>query len=194
VGICCSPRAGKSTFEAMTACLSAAGEVDERIETHLVELAGKKIGPCTACNICKQGAVCGWDDDFGELIDLLSAEDLGGLIIGTPVYFGGMTAQCKALLDRCVLLRRNGWRLADKVGGVLAVGGVRNGGQELTLQSVRAAMLCHDMICVSDGQGTAHFGATLVADATGVGNDEFGLLTTRNMGRRVAELALRLHG
>ena len=195
VGICCSPRQGQSTFKAMSVCLDAAKEVSRRVETQLIELAGRKIGPCTACGICKQGLICGWEDDFAELIPVLADPKVAGIIIGTPVYFGGMTAQCKALLDRCVVFRRNGWLLRDKVGGVLAVGGVRNGGQELTLQSVRAAMLCHDMVCVSDGKDSAHFGAALFSGGPGgIEADEDGLKTTRNLGRRVAELALRLNG
>ena len=92
------------------------------------------------------------------------------------------------------MFRRNGWLLRDKVGGVLAVGGVRNGGQELTLQSVRAAMLCQDMICISDGRDSAHFGAALFSRGPGgVEGDDEGLHTARNLGGRVAELAVRLH-
>jgi len=194
VGICCSPRQGQSTFKAMSVCLDAIKEASPKVKTQLIELAGRKIGPCTACGICKQGLICGWEDDFAELIPVLADPKVAGIIIGTPVYFGGMTAQCKALLDRCVVFRRNGWLLRDKVGGVLAVGGVRNGGQELTLQSVRAAMLCHDMICVSDGKDSAHFGAALFSGGPGgIEADEEGLKTARNLGRRAAELALRLY-
>ena len=194
LGICCSPRKERTTFKAMDVCLAAAREVDEKIDTELLELADKKIGPCIACNICKQDLICGLDDDFGELIPLLADDDVAGVIIGTPVYFGSMTAQCKAFLDRCVVLRRNGWLLRNKVGGVLAVGGVRHGGQELTLQAVRAAMLCHDMICVGDGHPTGHFGAALYSGGEGgLDADEDGLATARNLGRRVAEVALRLN-
>ncbi len=193
VGICCSPRPQQSTFQAMQVCLEAARQEAPEIETQLVELAGKTIGPCTACGICKQGLICGWDDDFGKLIPILSDPNVSGVIIGTPVYFGGMTSQCKALLDRFVVFRRNGWLLRNKVAGVLAVGGVRNGGQELTLQSVRAALLCHDMICVSDGKDSAHFGAALFSGCPGgIEADEAGLTTARNLGKRVAELSQRL--
>jgi len=192
LGICCSPRKGRETFKAMEVCLAAAREVDERIDTELVELAGKTIAPCIACNICSEGLVCGIDDDFGELIPILADEAVAGVIVGTPVYFGSMTAQCKALLDRCVVLRRNGWLLRDKICGVLAVGGVRHGGQELTLQVVRAAMLCHDMICVGDGRPSGHFGAALYSGGEGgVETDEEGLETARNLGRRVGQVALR---
>jgi multimeric flavodoxin WrbA len=194
LGICCSPRQGHSTFKAMDTCLDAAKEASPKVETQLIELAGRKIGPCTACGICREGLTCGWEDDFAELIPVLADPNVAGIIIGTPVYFGGMTAQCKALLDRCVMFRRNGWLLRDKVGGVLAVGGVRNGGQELTLQSVRAAMLCHDMVCVGDGKDSAHFGAALHSEGPGgIEADKEGLDTARNLGLRVAELAMRLY-
>jgi multimeric flavodoxin WrbA len=193
VGICCSPRKGQTTFHAMEVCLAAARDVDDTIETVLVELADKTVAPCLACNICKQGLICGIDDDFGELISLLSGADVGGVIVGTPVYVGSMTAQCKAFLDRSVVLRRNGWLLRDKVGGALAVGGVRHGGQELTLQAVRAAMLCHDMICVGDGRPSGHFGAALYSGGKhGLETDKEGLATARHLGQRVAEMALKL--
>jgi len=195
LGICCSPRKGQATFKAMKVCLAATREVDEAIDTELVELAGKKIGPCIACNICKEELTCGIDDEFGELIPVLADKDVAAVIIGTPVYFGSMTAQCKALLDRSVVFRRNGWLLRDKIGGALAVGGIRHGGQELTLQTVRAAMLCHDMICVGDGQPTGHFGAALYSGGeNGIETDADGLETARNLGRRVAEVSLKLNG
>ena len=72
LGICCSPRKGQTTFKAMEVCLAASREVDETIDTELIELADRKIGPCIACNICKQGLACGLDDDFGELISLFT--------------------------------------------------------------------------------------------------------------------------
>ena len=81
--------------------------------------------------------------------------------MATPVYMGSMTSQGKAFLDRCVSLRRNGFLLRNKVGGVIAVGGVRNGGQSLTIQAVQAALLVQDMVIVSDGRPTAHFGGTV---------------------------------
>jgi len=106
---------------------------------------------------------------------------------------GMMTSQCKAFLDRTVIFRRNGFLFRNKVGAVLAVGGVRNGGQELTIQAVHAAFMCHDMICVSDGFDTCHFGATLFSGGQGgLDADVFGLKTAQNLGRRVAQLAILL--
>ncbi len=193
LGICCSPRKGMTTFKAMQACLAAAEQVSDQIETQVVELAGRSINPCVACGTCGKELTCSIKDDFYDLIPTLADQDVRGMIIGTPVYLCCMTAQCKAFLDRSAMFRRNGWRFRDRVAGVLAVGGVQNGGQELTVQAVRAAMLCHDMICVSDGQPTAHLGGTVYSGGDGgVEADAYGLQTVQNLGRRVAEVALML--
>ena len=193
LGICCSPRKGQTTFKAMQACLAAAGEVSDRIETCVLELAGRDTRPCVACGRCKEGLTCSIKDDFCDVIPMIVDDTVKGIIIGTPVYLCCMTAQCKAFLDRSAMLRRNGWLLRNRVGGVFAVGGVRNGGQELTLQAIRAAMLCHDMICIGDGKPTAHLGGTVYSGGDGgIEADVPGLETVQNLGRRVAEVALML--
>jgi len=103
-----------------------------------------------------------------------------------------MTSLAKAFLDHAIALRKDGFALAGKVAGVLAVGGARNGGQELAIQSVQAALMCQEMVLVGDGRPTAHFGATLVNPGTDdVSGDAFGVKTARNLGRRVAEVALK---
>lgn len=55
-------------------------------------------------------------------------------------------------------------------------------------------MMCHDMICVSDGRPTAHFGATAFSGIEGgIEQDVFGHETAEHLGRRVAEVAVRIH-
>ena len=192
VGICCSPRKGKTTSASLTVCLEAAEGVNERIECELIELAGMKIDGSLAAGLPLEP---GQKDDFPKLVPKLSDPKVAGIIIGTPVYFANMTSLCKAFLERCIVFRKNSFALANKVAGVLAVGGARNGGQELTIQSVQAALMCQEMIIVGDGRPTGHFGATVWNSGKGeVTDDEFGMATTRNLGRRVAELALRMSG
>jgi multimeric flavodoxin WrbA len=194
VGISGSPRKGKSTFYALETCLQAAKEAASGIETILVELSEMKINGCIACGKCMKVLECSQEDDFVKMIPILSDSELAALVIATPVYFGSMTSQCKAFLDRCVMFRRNGFLLRNKVGGVIAVGGVRNGGQELAIQAVQAAMLVQDMVVVSEGRPTSHYGATLWnGHPDGIEKDAFGLETARNLGKRVAEVAGRMH-
>jgi multimeric flavodoxin WrbA len=194
VGVSCSPRKGKSTKYALEVCLQAVKETLPEDETMLIELAEMKINGCVACGKCMKVLECSQEDDFVKMIPILSDSALAGLVIATPVYMGSMTSQCKAFLDRCVMFRRNGFLLRDKVGGIIAVGGVRNGGQELTIQSVQAAMLVQDMVVVSEGRPTSHYGATLWSGhPDGIEKDMFGLETARNLGKRVAEVAARMH-
>jgi multimeric flavodoxin WrbA len=195
VGISCSPRKGKSTKYALEVCLQSVKETLPDAETMLIELSDIKMNGCVACGKCMKVLECSKDDDFPKMIPMLSDPDLAGLLVATPVYFGSMTSQCKAFLDRCVMFRRNGFMLRNKVGGAIAVGGVRNGGQELTIQTVQAAMLVQDMVVVSEGRPTSHYGATLWSGhPDGIEKDAFGLETARNLGKRVAEVAARMHG
>ena len=194
VGISCSPRKGKSTKFALDVCLQAVKETVPDVETMLIELSDMKMNGCLACGKCMKVLECSQEDDFPKMIPILSDPELAGLVIATPVYFGSMTSQCKAFLDRCVIFRRNGFLLRNKVGGVVAVGGVRNGGQELAIQAVQAAMLVQDMVIVSEGQPTSHYGATLWSGhPDGIEKDTFGLETARNLGKRLAEVAVKMH-
>ena len=193
IAISGSPRKGKTTAAALTVCLEAAKAVDpERIETELVELADMKLNGNMAAGIPLEP---GQQDDFPALAAKLAAPTVAGIVIGSPVYFGCMTSLCKAFLDRCIALRMRKFALANKVGGAVAVGAVRNGGQELTLQAIQAAMMCQEMIVVGDGRPTAHTGATVWNNGKDdISKDEFGLGTVKNLGRRVAEVALKMAG
>lgn len=193
VGVCCSPRKGKTTAQALTICLEAAKAAGgDRIETELVELADLEIPGYVAAGIPLKP---GHKDDFPDIAAKLADRRVAGIVVGTPVYFGSMTSLCKAFLDRCMSFRAKQFGLANKVGGVVAVGGVRNGGQELTIQGVQAALLCQEMVLVGDGRPTAHWGATVWNNGKDdISQDEFGISTVKNLGRRVAEVALRMAG
>jgi len=195
IGVSCSPRSEKSTRFALDACLETIGNEFGNMETAVIDLAGKSIHGCIACGKCAKELACSQEDDFPELIPMLSDPLVVGLILATPVYLGSMTSQAKAFLDRCVMFRRNGILFRDKIGGVIAVGGFRHGGQETTIHAVHAAMLIQDMIVVGDGYNTYHFGGTVWSGhPDGYKQDTFGLDTVRNLGRRVADVATRLNG
>ncbi|MCU0872947.1 MAG: flavodoxin family protein [Pirellulaceae bacterium] len=128
IAVACSPRAGKTTAQALQVCLEAAKAVDpERIEVELIELAGLKIPAHVAVGLPLEP---GEKDDFPAVAEKLGAANVAGIIIGSPVYFCNMSALCKAFLDRCFSFRARKFALANKVAAVVAVGGVRNGGQE----------------------------------------------------------------
>jgi multimeric flavodoxin WrbA len=194
-GICCSPREGKTTRYALDYCLAAITKEYPQVNTVTIDLAGKNIMPCKACGQCLKSLKCSQEDDFGKLIPLLASPDIGGLIIATPVYLGAMSAQCKAFMDRTVMFRRNGFLFKDKVGGIIAVGAFRGGGQEAVIQSLHAVLLVHDMIVVGDGKPGAHLGGTMWSGhPKGIEQDTEGLETAQSLGRRVTEVALKIMG
>ena len=190
VAISCSPRQDKTTAASLKVCLQAAEQVSEKIETELIELAGLKINGNLAAGIPLDP---GEKDDFPSLVPKLTDPMVRGIIVGTPVYFGNMSSLCKAFLDRCVAFYQDDLALSNKVAGVLAVGGSRNGGQEVTIQSVQVSLFCQEMIIVGNGRPSSRLGGTVWSGAKGgVTKDEYGMGTARNLGRRVAETVLLL--
>ena len=188
VAVSCSPRRGMTTAAGLQIALTAAQAVDpERIEVELVDLGGLNIPGGLVVN---QPLQPGERDDFPEVAAKLAAPNLVGLLVGTPVYFASMSYLCKAFLDRCGMFRRQNFALSGKVAGVLAVGGVRSGGQELAIGSILPILMCQEMALVGEGRPTGHFGARLWNQNDDISADEFGIATAQGLGRRVAEVAL----
>ena len=188
LGIACSPRKGKTTTAALKIALEAAQAVaPKRLEVELLELAGLDIPGYLAAGVPLKA---GHRDDFPTVAAKLTDPRLAGLIIGTPVYMGSVSSLCKAFLDRSIALRKPNSVLANKVGGALAVGGGRSGGQELAIQCIHAALFRHEVLIVGDGRPTCHTGASLWNTKDDISHDEFGKGTAVNLGRRVAEVIL----
>lgn len=151
VGVSGSPKKGGNTEQMLAAALQIAK--DRGFDTEAVHLSGIDISACISCGICRTEKKCSINDDMTDIYPIL--EDADAIIVASPVYFGGMSGQLKCFLDRTLVLRRNGFLLKDVVGGAMAVGGSRNGGQEKTVQAIHDWMHIHGMIVVGDG---AHFG------------------------------------
>jgi len=182
IGVACSPRAGMTTAKAVQAALDAAKGVGPRIEVELIDLGGLSIADYSPKLP---------QDDFTGILPKLQDPAVGGLIIGSPSYFRGMSALCKAFIERCAPLREPKMVLANKPVGVVAVGAFRNGGQEMTIEQIQAAMLCFGMIAVG-GNAPAFQGATVLSTKDDISADTLGLDTAKKLGAHVAEMALRL--
>jgi NAD(P)H dehydrogenase (quinone) len=113
--------------------------------------------------------------------DLLSAD---GIIMGSPVYFGQMTAKLKQVIDDSVKVFR---KLDGKVGGAFASSGGLASGGETTLLSIVEAMLVHGMIV----QGRAedkHYGVSVEGEPK---PDD--LADCETLGSRIAVLTKKLY-
>ena len=191
IGVATSPRRGMTTAASVTVALEAAREVDpERIEVELIDLGGMRIPGELAAGI---PLAEGQQDDFPAIAEKLSAEEVKGIIVGSPVYFSCMSALCKAFLDRWGVFRTAGFTLGGKLGGALAVGNARNGGQEMTIQSIQGALFCQEMPMIGAARPATRNGAALVQDGKdSIESDEVGKAAARALGRHIAEIALRL--
>ncbi len=189
LGICGSHRGGKSTEYYLKRALARCAEAGLEIET--LFLHGLKIEPCDVCEGCKSGEGCVKRDDARAVMDAMERAD--AIILASPTYFAAVSGKVKNLMDRTLSLRRKKFALDNKVGGAIAVGASRNGGQELVCQQVHNWMLLHGMVVAADSKPTAHFGGIGVcARGADPAEDKTGIETAENLGRKVAEVVLGL--
>lgn len=185
LGICGSPRK-KATEYVLKEALRM---VEERgLETEFFSVRGKEIGFCRHCDYCLRNKECAIKDDMYELYALL--REVKGMIIATPVYNGGISAQTKTVMDRCralVASDRNVFR--HKVGAAIAVGGDRIGGQELAIQQILTFYVLNGIFPISGGFFGANLGATFWSKDTleDVKKDEEGFRTLRKTIKKFLE-------
>ena len=185
IGICGSPRS-QATEHVLTRALSQLAE--KGFETRLWTFRAKQVEPCSHCDYCLENKECVIQDDMQELyVQLTEAK---GIVIATPVYNGGVSAQIKAIMDRCraaVAADKNFFK--GKIGMGIAVGGDRAGGQELALMQIHTFYILNGMIPVSGGFFGANLGATFWSKDTldGVKQDEEGFRSLKKTVKRFAE-------
>lgn len=119
LGLSCSPRKEGNTEILLDEALQ--GAKHEGAEVELFSVSEKDIKPCDGCGTCYGAGECRIEDDMQSLYHKLLEAD--GIIFGTPIYFYSMTAQAKTVIDRTIALNQPGRSLANKVGGVVVVGG-----------------------------------------------------------------------
>ena len=187
VGINGSPNHDGNTVFLLKEALAAAHKSGAKTELlHVAEiLQGVEPPFCEICSSPCDG-VCGEGNKLGEASDLLRGVD--GIIIGSPVYFGTLSGQLKAFWDKTRVLRREK-ALLNVVGGAIAVGGARFGGQETTLKAIHDMMLVQGMIIVGDccqDFDCGHQGACAQRPAE---KDENGRRRAHILGQHVLEVA-----
>jgi multimeric flavodoxin WrbA len=185
VGICGSPRQQATEY----VLVEALRILEEKgFKTKFWTVRGKEIGFCTHCDYCLVDKKCVLQDDMQELYVLLT--EAKGIILATPVYNGGVSAQIKAVMDRtraAVASDENIFK--GKIGMGIAVGGDRAGGQELALTQIHTFYILNGMIPVSGGYFGANLGATFWSKDTleGVKQDEEGFRSLKKTLKRFAE-------
>jgi multimeric flavodoxin WrbA len=190
VGICGSPRNGATEHILKEALkmLETSG-----LDTVFFSVRGKKIGFCTHCDHCLEHKECILKDDMYTVYGLLRAAE--AIIIATPVYNGGVSAQTKAVMDRCrALLAADPDVFKYKIGMAITVGGDRIGGQELAIQQIHTFYILNAAIPVSGGPFGANLGANFWSKDTleGVKEDKEGFRSLKKTVKRFAEALNRI--
>lgn len=110
-----SVRRGGNTDLLAQAFAESAGKTHE---VELVSVADYDVHPCIGCNSCytREGHRCFQDDDMQRIYDKLKQADV--LVIASPVYFYGISAQLKAVVDRLHTPMRNDFAV-QKLGLIL---------------------------------------------------------------------------
>ncbi|NPA94127.1 MAG: flavodoxin family protein [Thermodesulfobacteria bacterium] len=158
------------------------------IETELVWLGNKPLGGCVACYKClknKDGR-CAQDDIINEYLQkMLGAH---GIILGSPTYFADVSANMKALIERCGMVSRvNGDLLKRKVGA--AVVAVRRAGAYHVFSSLNSFFLIGQMIVV----GSSYWNLARGKDPGEVKEDAEGMKTMTDLGDNMAWLLKKLN-
>ena len=147
----------------------------------------------TAAVVPADGAPYATHDDLREC---------AGLLLGSPVRFGNMAAPLMAFFDSTSSLWLTGV-LAGKPAGAFTSGSTMHGGQETTPLSMLLPLLHHGMLLVglpftepalssTTGGGTPYGASRVVPDGTRPPLTDAERQLAQALGRRVAEIAVRL--
>lgn len=199
IGICGSTRKNATEY-ALRVALEEAETVDG-IETELISLRGKKINPCIHCNRCIKdeylGCVIYKDDDMNEIFHKCLEAD--GLILASPVFEMGISPQLSAFMSRhrsCYNVLKNDPEAYGKhVGGAIAVGGTRNGGQEMTIACIHNYFHTNGYVVTGGALGVYAGAAVWSQDNAKFDEnvDPIGIANTRKIGGKVARTVIQMH-
>lgn len=183
---------GSARLDGNTAILlnTVLGELQrEGIQTELVQLAKEHLQGCGACYRCfkEKDGQCSIDTDpVNEYVAKMAAAD--GILLGSPVYFADVTANAKALIERCgMVARANGDLYQRKVGA--AVVAVRRGGAIHAFNSLNHFFTIGQMIVV----GSSYWNIGIGREPGAVSSDDEGLRTMQRLGQNMAWVLKKLN-
>ena len=185
LGIVTSPRKGGNTEILVTEALAAAQEAGAETEIFLV--AGKNISGCDGCHSCRKTLTCRIKDDMQPLYPKMEAAD--AIIFGSPVYFHGVSAQAKAIIDRTFLFLQKKRCLSGKVAAPVVA--LRRVGAGQTRTHLYGWFLSHGMIPVGGAIGYGREKGD-VREGFGGGIDISAMEEARLAGKQVIELLQKL--
>lgn len=182
-----SPRQNGNTNKALEIALEELHQ--EGIETELVQMGSEDIHGCKGCGSCgkNKDEKCIFDGDkVNQWVQMIKHAD--GIIIGSPTYFGGLSSQTKAFIDRVGYVgRANGGMLRRKVGAAVAIN--RRAGSLNTFDEINHFFLIAEMLV----PGASYWNVGQALKPGDMLLDEEGVKTMRSLGKNMAWLLKKLH-
>ena len=143
LGIAGSPRRSGNTDLLLAEVLRGAESCGAEVKT--IILSHLKIDPCQHCDTCLQTGKCKLEDDMQMVYRELEQADR--TVLASPLHFMGVTAQAKAMIDRCQALWVRKYKLKipplgnrrERKGLFISVGGTKQANRfEPALATVKA--------------------------------------------------------
>ena len=178
-----SPRENGNTFLALSEVARTLNE--EGVETQIVSIGKKPVPGCIACGWCGREGRCTFRDAPYYHVMRAVKDGIDGLIIGSPVYYGGPNGSLCALLDRVFYSLGNDLRF--KPGASVVV--CRRGGASSAFDRLNKYFTILNMPVVSSQYWNMAYGHT----PGQVEQDEEGMQTMRTLGRNMAWMLKRLN-
>jgi len=107
LGIAGSPRLGGNTDLLLAEVMRGAASKGAEVKT--IFLSQLNIAPCQHCDACFKVGECKIDDDMQLIYRELASADR--IVLASPIHFMGVTAQAKAMIDRCQALWARKYKL-----------------------------------------------------------------------------------
>jgi multimeric flavodoxin WrbA len=170
-----SPHAKGTTARGMA---EITGELEKAgILVEHVQVGDKLIHGCIGCRSCFKTGRCQFDDLVNESVEKLKTAD--GIILGSPVYYGGIAGTFKSFLDRLFFIRPN---LRLKVGAAF-VALRRSGGINAYYQLLNYLSLAQVIVTPTQYWDVIHG-----SSAEETEQDKEGMLILRTAGKNMAWL------
>ena len=147
-------------------------------ESEILWLGKKPMPDCIACLACKQNGKCAYNDQVNEIAARL--DEFGGIVVGSPVYYGGPSGRLCSFLDR--LFFSASGRFAGKLAA--SVVSCRRGGATAAFERLNQYFLMTNMHVVSSQYWNQVHGFT----PEDVQKDAEGLQTMRTLAKNIAYL------
>ncbi len=157
----------------------------EDIDTETVNLGRKAVQGCIACGMCGREGRCTFRDDLYYKVWHAVKEGIDGLVVGSPVYYGGPNGSLCALLDRVFYSLSADLQFKPAASVVVC----RRGGASAAFDRLNKYFTITNMPVVSSQYWNMVYGQTPGQAA----QDEEGMQTMRTLGRNMAWMVKKLN-